>query len=225
MKMNDKKRNTKIPKDMVKGSVHKTNGFGDLEIVEYKSSKLVHILFVATGSETVATATNIRPGVVKDKNVPSICGIGFIGYGRMTSTHRSYNTWKGMIGRCYDESVLEKYPTYRGCEVCEEWHNFQNFAEWYDSNYPDDGKAYHLDKDKKQKGNKLHSPSTCVFLSPQENSEVSNAKDCIMICPDGNLVSFHNMAKFCRDKNLDKRNLSSVYHDRMKSYKGWRLPE
>ena len=59
----------------------------------------------------------------------------------------------------------KKDITYDDCIVCEEWHNFQNFAEWYEENYYEvDGKPTFLDKDILIKGNKIYSPQTCVFV-------------------------------------------------------------
>lgn len=76
----------------------------------------------------------------------------------------SYQTWHGMIERCYNQKSLEKEPTYRDCIVCKEWFNFSNFKEWFDKNYIE---GYQLDKDILYKGNKVYSPTTCVWI-PQE---------------------------------------------------------
>ena len=46
-----------------------------------------------------------------------------------------YAIWKSMLQRCYSPRCQEKYPTYKDCEVCEEWYDFQNFAQWYEENY------------------------------------------------------------------------------------------
>ena len=73
-----------------------------------------------------------------------------------------------MIKRCYNKKATEKEPTYIGCAVDERWHNFQNFAEWYDENYnPETMKEWHLDKDILIKRNKIYSHETCCFV-PQE---------------------------------------------------------
>ena len=32
-----------------------------------------------------------------------------------------YSRWASMLERCYSKSLLEKYPSYIGCSVCEEW--------------------------------------------------------------------------------------------------------
>ena len=70
-----------------------------------------------------------------------------------------------MLKRCYSKKCQKKQPAYKGCIVCEEWHNFQNFAKWYEENYYDvDGERMCLDKDILVKHNKIYSPDTCIFV-------------------------------------------------------------
>lgn len=83
---------------------------------------------------------------------------------------KAYIAWKGIIQRCYDPNVQAKYPTYIGCTVCPEWLEFQVFADWYEANYPNDGEHYQLDKDLKVVGNKIYSPSACLFVSGVVNN-------------------------------------------------------
>ena len=68
-----------------------------------------------------------------------------------------YNKWRDMLDRCYSGS----HAAYEGVTVCEEWHLFSNFKRWMDSQ-PWKGKE--LDKDILFKGNRVYSPSTCVFV-------------------------------------------------------------
>ncbi|QSF43491.1 AP2 domain-containing protein [Paenibacillus tianjinensis] len=97
-------------------------------------------------------------------------GVGYFGIGEYNSSHHAYYVWKGMFKRCYDEKYLQKYETYRGCSVCEEWYDYQNFAKWYYENYYEiDTIATELDKDILQKGNKIYSPDTCVFTPKEIN--------------------------------------------------------
>jgi len=77
-----------------------------------------------------------------------------------------------MFKRCYSEEYLTRKPAYRGCTVCEEWHNFQNFAKWYDENYYEIlNEKMQLDKDILYKGNKIYSPNNCIF-TPQRINEL-----------------------------------------------------
>lgn len=100
-------------------------------------------------------------------------GVGYMGDGQYDSREngrlsKCYVAWSGMLERCYSQSYHERKPTYIGCTVCDEWHNFQNFAEWYYEHYYEiEGKRTDLDKDILVKGNKEYSPYTCVFV-PQE---------------------------------------------------------
>lgn len=91
---------------------------------------------------------------------------------------KSYNTWKNMLERCYDDKLLKKYPTYTDCTVCEEWLYFSNFKKWFDEHYRWDldekGLRPCLDKDLLVKGNKIYSPDTCIFLPNSVNSFLAN---------------------------------------------------
>lgn len=70
-----------------------------------------------------------------------------------------------MLERCYSARYQERKPTYKGCSVCDEWLNYQNFAKWYDDNYYEiKGEIMCLDKDILVKGNKIYSPENCVFV-------------------------------------------------------------
>lgn len=75
-----------------------------------------------------------------------------------------YQHWISMLGRCYNEKYHKKQPTYTDCSVIKEWHNFQNFADWFDNNY-DANKMdkFQLDKDILFNENKVYSPETCEF--------------------------------------------------------------
>lgn len=81
----------------------------------------------------------------------------------------AFSHWKGMLRRCYSE---EYAPSYKGCEVCDEWLLFSNFKRWFDDNYI---KGYQLDKDILTKGNKLYSPTTCCFVPKRINQLLVNS--------------------------------------------------
>ena len=82
-----------------------------------------------------------------------------------------YSSWSSMIKRCYNPKCLTKDYTYQDCSVCKEWHNFQNFAKWYDDNYYQVfNEEINLDKDILHKGNKIYSPENCIFVPKTINS-------------------------------------------------------
>ncbi len=163
--------------DMLPGALHSTNNSGILEVVEYFSSLKVRVRFLDTGFETTTGAGDIRKGKVKDKLIPSVFGVGFLGEGKYTSSETgkktpAYQTWKNMIQRCYSEAYQSIHPTYKGCVVCAEWRNFQNFASWWHANYVT---GYDLDKDILGNG-KLYSPHTCKFVSHSDNIKARTNK-------------------------------------------------
>lgn len=107
----------------------------------------------------------------------TVFGVGFLGRGKYKPKEygnketSQYRCWKDMMRRCYDTKYISKNSTYKDCIVCEEWHNFQNFAKWYDDNYYEiDGQKMSLDKDIIKKGNKVYSPEFCVFVPQRINT-------------------------------------------------------
>lgn len=99
-------------------------------------------------------------------------GIGFIGVGKYNSKDHieAYRRWKQIINRCLkfnkeDESIR----SYEDCDICKEWLNFQNFAEWYYENlYEFDGTLC-VDKDILVHGNRVYSPDTCLIVPERIN--------------------------------------------------------
>lgn len=95
---------------------------------------------------------------------------------------KSYQIWRTMMQRCYDETTQNKKENvkYKGCEVCDEWHDYKNFKEWYDKNYrwelEEIGIKLALDKDLLSGESKIYSPKTCMFIPEEINSFMTNKK-------------------------------------------------
>lgn len=49
----------------------------------------------------------------------------------------------------------------------------------------------------------------------------ANSREFIIVEPSGNTVKGFNLTKFCRENNLDVRNIHAVIKGKDKSYKGW----
>jgi len=118
----------------------------------------------------------VKVGKIKYPYHKSIHGVGYIGTGmhnvsRNSKLTKAYKTCHDMMARCYSEKCQIKHPTYKDVAVCEEWHNYQNFAKWFEDNYVD---GYHLDKDLLSGDKKIYSPSMCIFIPQGLNTFLSN---------------------------------------------------
>lgn len=83
-------------------------------------------------------------------------------------THPYYETWRGVLRRCYDEAAKLRNPTYINATVEEYLWDYSNFYNWVDNlEYREEG--WQLDKDLLIKGNKHYSRDTCVFLPQNIN--------------------------------------------------------
>lgn len=146
---------------------------------------------------------------------------GYMGKGKYKSRingiqPKSYKTWLEMLRRCYCPKSLEKNPTYKDCKVCDEWHNYQNFAKWFDETYIE---GHHLDKDIKGNG-KLYSPSTCTWVTQADNNK-ANAKTWNFITPTGDEIEITNLKQFCKDNNLDDSTMAKVHKGTKPQHKGY----
>lgn len=158
------------------GQINK-NRFGtQMKIINYQSSNNVKVKFLDNhGYETITSYQSFKNGSVQNPYDRSVFGVGYLGAGDFVVKRRNgklddcYNMWNGMLQRCY--SGYERYnPAYSECSVCEEWHNFQNFAMWFQENfYKVDGERMHLDKDILCENNKIYSPDKCLVVPQSIN--------------------------------------------------------
>ena len=69
-------------------------------------------------------------------------------------------SWASMMQRCFDAKFHERYPTYSGVSVSDNWHKFSVFRKWWLIHHVD---GYELDKDLIGDG-KSYSPESCIFV-------------------------------------------------------------
>jgi len=203
--------------------IYNSKNFGQFKILNYINCKSVEIEFLTTGYKTTTRAYLICNGAINDKLSPTVCGVGFLGDGEhkpvVNGKHtKTYITWRNMLGRCYSDKVQVKQPTYIGCTVADEWHNFQNFAQWFDENYVE---GYDLDKDIKFEGNKIYSPENCLFVSRKENNIKAQAKHYIFTSPEGQTVNVYNLREFCRENVLNQSAMVQVAKGKLNHHKQW----
>lgn len=154
------------------GERNVTNEGCEIKIVEYKNARNCTIQFLDTGNFKKTTYSSFKKGSLSNPLFKNISFVGFLGEGEYSSKNnrKCYNTWRGIIYRCYSERSKLKHPTYKDVTVCKAWHNFQNFAKWFYENqkeYMDE--SWDLDKDILVKGNKIYSPDTCCFVPKEIN--------------------------------------------------------
>ena len=148
------------------------NNFGsEMIIIEYRTNKNIDVYFPEYNWITKGVQYgNFKNGNIKCPYDKVVYEVGYLGEGEYKVSENNKNTkcyyiWHDMLRRCYDEKLHKKYPTYKNCKVSEEFHNFQNFAKWYEDNYYEVGnEKMCLDKDILVKRNKIYSPETCVFV-------------------------------------------------------------
>lgn len=83
-----------------------------------------------------------------------------------------YRRWTNVLERCYSKKLQEKFPTYIGCSVCDEWLIFSNFKRWM---LTQDWQGKEIDKDCIKPGNKIYSPGTCCFIPKSLNLILTNS--------------------------------------------------
>lgn len=173
--------------------IYNSENYGSFIPIEYIGGPkdLVKIKFINTQSERVVTSNALIHGKVKDKFVPIIAGVGYIGNFEGKVTDNSiiifYRPWNDMLNRCYNK--LDKdYSRYGalGITVDARWFNFNNFYQdaklliGYNNKciYPS---MYCLDKDYLQqnipKSNRIYSKNTCVWLSKYDNIILMNREN------------------------------------------------
>lgn len=157
------------------GDRFETNQCGTCEVVSYENQTKVGVRFLNTGKETICRAKVLRKGGVLDKYAPLLHNTGFIGVGKYTTRvnnekTKAYHSWARIIKRCY-QTTCKDYPIYGGAGVTvdKEWHNFQNFAEWFYKEPHSQRDGYKLDKDLMVFGSKIYSEGTCSFVSNRVN--------------------------------------------------------
>lgn len=148
-----------------------------MQIIGYTSVTDIRVKFLDEyGYETTTTIGNFKIGQVRNPYDKTTYGVGYMGVGKYKCDPSDfgffmYCVWRRMLCRCYNEKDREYNKTYEDCTVCEEWHNYQNFAKWYEENYYDvkNGECMQLDKDILIRDNKLYSPYTCLIVPKRIN--------------------------------------------------------
>ena len=88
---------------------------------------------------------------------------------------KEYDLWQSMLNRCFSEKYQTRQPTYKGCNVSDNFLNYSFFYDWCQEQIgfgkvDDKGRYWQLDKDLLFVGNKTYSETACVFVPQEINS-------------------------------------------------------
>lgn len=149
-----------------------TNEGYTIEIIDVITNRNITIRFEDGNIREGVDMSSITKGKIKNLNHRSHMGIGYLGYGKYNrkENYKYYKIWDKMLRRNYDEKTVNRRISYTKSKMCEEWKNFQNFAEWCNENYIE---GWTLDKDLLSKSEKIYSPETCCFLPNDLNNVFS----------------------------------------------------
>lgn len=186
-----------------------------MTIVSYFNNKDMIVRF-DNGYKAKCQYAQFKDGRVKNVYHKSVYGVGYFGEGNHEGLigrkqSNKYKTWLSMLLRCYDSRYHEQQPSYKDCKVCDEWHNFQVFGDWYDENYYEIwGEKTQLDKDIVRKGNKIYSPDNCVFVPQRINKLFTSCNSSRGNLPIG-VVQVRN--RYSAQCNNDGKRKHLGYHD------------
>lgn len=187
------------------GEIRNNNFNTPMKIIEYINAGNIRVKILDEyGFEMDSTYQNFKEGKVRNPYDKTTYGVGYMGVGKYTCNPSNfgffmYCVWRRMLNRCYNEKDREDNKTYEDCEACKEWHNYQNFAQWYEDNYYTVGKGrMHLDKDILIKDNKLYSPDTCLIV-PQRINMIFMGKTNKWNLPSG--ISMSQTGKYITSYN------------------------
>ena len=105
-----------------------------------------------------------------------VCGVGFNDKTKPVFVDgkkvKEYVLWTDMLKRCFSEKYQTRRPTYKGCNVSDNFLNYSFFYDWCQEQIgfgkvDEKGRSWCLDKDLLFVGNKTYSETACVFV-PQE---------------------------------------------------------
>ena len=165
------------------GQIYSNSDGFQYEVIKYESATNVMIKWINCGTTQFCEASDAFRGSLKYLNSRTVFGVGYIGYGKFVPGGRRMEDWQQRISPILHRHwrhVLERTVSnreikgYEDCKIVEEWHNFQNFAEWAieaknSEAREENGRLYALDKDMVKEGNRIYCPEFCVFIPNEVN--------------------------------------------------------
>lgn len=187
-----------------------TNNYGEVLVLEYNSAKDVVVKFLRTGNVENYPLNQILIGNLKDYMQPTVLGVGVVGkrLSHEERQHKAFKNWVRILTRCYNETNIDKRPSYKDCCVSDYFLNYLNFKEWYVKQQNWNTEGFVLDKDLlSHKENKIYSPETCCFIPYEINSLLTTTKASRGELPIGVRVRKGENG-YCADIGMNSKNYS-----------------
>lgn len=221
-----------FPEHIYVGANFKMKCGSTFVVTKINSSTDIKVKSIESGFETSIATNQITRLNVRDPYAPAVQGVGFVGEGIYTPTEikangksrktAAYMKWAAMMERCYSDALHKRHPSYADCEVCEEWQDFQVFAEWFYENSPSD--EYELDKDLIDRNNRVYSPDKCSFITREQNAAIAKRKlRPISLRKGDQAVTFDSLASAARFIGDNPQNVHRLTTSKGRTVKGWVL--
>lgn len=162
----------------------------EITLLEKLSGNRWRAVVNSTSDEFIVNQSQILTTDFKTPICRTVYGVGYLGSGKYYCRDsngvmsKEYVVWVNVIKRCFTNYDGDKSrKSYQGVIVCEDWLNFQNFADWYTTatiKYNQNSIIPKLDKD--LLGMNQYSPDSCVILPNIINCSLSEARETSKIC-------------------------------------------
>lgn len=158
-----------------------------------------------------------------------VCGVGINDLDKLTyffengkqKTEPLYETWRGMLRRCYKADNRTRNKSYQKCTVCAEWLSFSNFYAWA---IKQEHKGKDLDKDLLNPGNTVYCPEFCCFIDGKLNRFLTRSHETKKELPLG--VSYHKATgkyhSSCNNPLLNRCDYLGVYDCPQEAHLKWK---
>ena len=160
---------------------------------------------------------NFKNGGIKNPYDRTTYGVGYLGDGIYMAKENNkivegYRVWHDIMRRCYSEHSKDRFPAYYHiCTVSEEWHDYQNFAKWFNDNKYEVNERLHIDKDILCPGNKKYCEEMCMLVPQRINMLFANKPNKRGL-PNGIVQYKHGfLVKYAREEYGIKETLDEAF--------------
>lgn len=196
--------------------------FGELLVVKRERNRkgVYWVCKCNCGSETTVRSDALRYGGTKSCGCYREANRSVIGKTNATihglCGTKGYRVWNQMMDRCYNKNCKSyKYYGARGIKVCKRWHDPANFIE--DMGQPPKGLSI-----ERINNDKSYSKKNCKWATRSEQQQNRRGKEWFVIYPNGEKIKINNLARFCRQNNLNSNCMSSVAKGKLKQHRRWK---